>query len=657
VPAHTTPSGNGYSGERSPALLTAVAERLGRDTALFTTGSVATLFLGLVNVAVLTRFISPSDFGRLALLLFFAALLTVLYNLGSLQGAFNFVFGSSGEEEAEAVDEDRVAADKRAALGTALLMTAALSLAGTALVVPLAAPLSELILGDSGESHLVVLAAVSGGLGAWWRLLVNIPRLERRPVVFVVLSNLRVVFVLAVTIPLVVDGGDVEGALIGTTAGTLAALLVGAVVTRKSFILAFSRADATEIVRMGGIFVPVVVAFWVVHNGDLFILSRFVSDEDVGIYRVAWRIASIGSYFVSAFLMAWAPLARTSLFAAATGAGSRKVEGPNILGGWMATYFALTSFGLVLTLAVGADTLVRVAGPSYSPAAPLIPLLGLSFAAYGGFIVMFRSVRFPGRQATYVRLAVCCALIFLVAAITLIPAFGVYGAAVSPLIGFGAGCAGIAWLGRRSPFPTEFGWSRIVTAGALALTLLLAEKALATVTGPGQPAIALLALLLYPVALVGTGVVPRSHLGPLSLTARALLPWWSPPRGQSALESLDAGDRALLASLLGEPGSAGDVASVLGVTDKEVHRRLVAALRRAGGLVEGSPDLDASIGAYLLSREPVAERDARARGLWAKGVQPAELDALESGAEAFRRTLPSRAARRFRGGAYRPSGV
>ena len=79
--------------------------------------------LALASIAVVTRFLGPPEFGQLALLLTFAAFLTVFYNVGTLQGTFLWVFGSAGEEDVEDTGESSQAGTKRRALGTGLIIT------------------------------------------------------------------------------------------------------------------------------------------------------------------------------------------------------------------------------------------------------------------------------------------------------------------------------------------------------------------------------------------------------------------------------------------------------------------------------------------------------------------------------------------------------
>jgi O-antigen/teichoic acid export membrane protein len=629
------PGGHGPAAARSDghiALLTAVAARLGRHTAIYTAGFGTTLALSLVSVAVTTRYLSPAEFGKLGVLLIFAALLTVLYNLGSLQGAFQLVYGSSGEEDVPDADTAAVAIDKRRALGTALALTLLIAGAGTALVASFAPTLAELFTGSARDADAVLLAAGSGALGSVWRLVSNVPRLERRPVRFALLSNLRPLLVIAGVIPLVAGGWGVDGVLLATLAGTLLASLAGIVLCRQSFWPAFKAADARAMVRFGTPFIPVIVSFWVIQNVDLYVLARFASDHDLGLYRLASRIGNLASYLVSAFLMAWTPLQRTSLFAAAnherSGGAMRSL---------MATYFVIIGLGALVTLVAASDLLIQIAGPGYSDAAPLIPLLGLGFLTYGAFVVTQRVVRYPRRRQAYPRIALLCAALFLAAAFALTPVLGSYGAALSPVIGFGAGTAVLVALSQLGPTPVPFHWRRLSAAVATAAACLCASVLAARDAGDLRPLVQLTIVLAYPSSLVISGVIPRTHVRALVKAARDLLRGSSVTGGPgAALDSLSRDDHGLVTALLRERRAPALLAGELRVSVPEVLRRLTSVLRSMAGLSHDS-EHDEQIGAYLVMNATAAERDAVARSLWAAGVEPIEIDALETAAAELRR--------------------
>ena len=157
---------------------------------------------GLAQIAVLTRVLPVTGIGRAAILLFYSSLITHLCNLGFVTGTMLALpFGGRGgagagggvddggdEEELEDKPSRIPAGDPRKLLGTgmsiALLLTAGL----TALSIPLADPLSNLLLGDTRDSAAIVWATAVGGLATVWRMVTSVPRFERRPARYVAMQ-------------------------------------------------------------------------------------------------------------------------------------------------------------------------------------------------------------------------------------------------------------------------------------------------------------------------------------------------------------------------------------------------------------------------------------------------------------------------------------
>lgn len=604
--------------------LTRFGRRLSRDAAIYAGGSAITLIISLATVAVLTRYLEPAEFGDLALLLLVAAMLTVIYNLGSLQGSLAWVFGSTGEEEAEAAGSGGAASDKRGALGSALVLTLIVGAAGTCVVAIAAQPLASGLLGGPGDSGLLVVAAGCGALGALWRLVSNVPRLERRPGRFVVLSATRPILVFGASVLLVAGGHGVGGAIVGVAIGSAISTLLGLALIRRSFRLAFRAHHVRRIFALGSPLVPVIVAFWVVQNVDLYVVSRFASADQVGLYKIASRVGGVMSYFVSAFLMAWGPLTLTSGFAAAT-----RERGEPAVGSRLLTYYVIIGLGLVLALVIGADALVKIAPPEYAGASTLVPLLAAGFLAYGGFVALYRATRFPGRRRSYAVMAVASAVAFVGAALVLTPAYGAYGAASAPIVGFLLGCIGIGWLSQRGPDPLPLEWRRLVAAVLLAG----ACGALGKVVGARLPEWGLVAevaaLTAYPVLLMALGIVPAAHRRALRYAAGGLVPHrlYSDDLARG-LRRAAPPDRAALELIVRHRLSPAAVGREISLSQEAIERRFVRGLRSVAGA--GGENEDPALARLLLSEAPAAARTDVARELWDHGFDPAEMDQLES---------------------------
>jgi O-antigen/teichoic acid export membrane protein len=642
-----TPAANGHPGARASAeerrighrFLTLMGGRFTRDTLIYIAGSLAVGPFSLVSVVVLTRLLNPAQYGQLAVLLFLSGYLTMIYNTGSLHGTFMWVYGAS-EGEGDDVDSDAtITSSPKRALGTGVVLTLMIVAVGTALCCLFAPTLSQLLLDRSSGAALVRWAAVSAGAGSLWRLTVNVFRMERQPGRFAAFNALRPLFVVGGSVPLVALGFGVQGALAGTALGTLAATAVCIVLARRSYALAFSWADAKEIVRRGAMVVIPVLCLFVVHNADIVLLSRFAPEREVGIYRVASRFASIPSYFASAFLMAWSPLERGVLFR-----GTYKHVGEERVRSTILTYYLLAAVTIVMLLDAGGGVLVLLAGSAYRSAAPLIPLIGVGFVLYGLFIVLVRTVKVEGRILLYSGGAFVAAALDVGLSTVTIPWLGAYGVPLAMIVALLVAC--LLWaVVVRGILKTSLNFQVRALAGLVgAVAIAAAVQAVGLHFWPaGRPLVLVLVLVSYIAAVLAFGVIPHRHFRPLARLARAAIR--KGVGGQDptvGLERLSASRRDLLAAIERDSVPTAVLAERLGRPEHDVRSEYVAILRELIGIGPAPSTLDEPLGGYLLSQQPEAQRDRIAHELIEAGVDTFELMELDEGAQRLR-ALPRQA--------------
>ncbi len=654
----------GAPAESSSRVQEAWGARLTHDTALYVISALIGFILALASIVVVTRFLGPAEFGQLALLLVFAAFLTVFYNVGTLQGTFIWVFGSAGEEDVEDTGESSQAGTKRRALGTGLIITVAICAIGTAMVALFASDIANLIIGDRSKGDLILIAALSGATGAVWRLVSNILRMERKPKQFVVLSQVRPILVVGFTIALVKAGGGVEGAIAGTAIGGGLSVLIGLLVTRRSFRLTIDRQHAAMILKRGGVYVPILISLWIAQNVDIYALSWFTNnDQVVGLYRLASRYGAFLDYFTAALFMAWTPLRQTSAFQAAV-----TKSGKEHLGGSLLTMFVLAGALIILLMTAGADILVRIAPPEYAAAAPLIPLLGTAFLSYGLFISVYRLSSFPRKRLAYMGAAISAAAGFLATAPLWVPLFGAYGAALSVISGFAVAVSILTYLSQHGPEPLKIEWARIAQGLLLGGACVAIARVFGPMAGPWRPLVECGAIVLYVAGLFVTGIFSKEDRQAIRRVARQVMPqrWSRRPEIEERVRALPSDEVAVLRLIVSGAGSVETVTLVSNTARIGGDSRLVSLLDGIAGIdpeptaetKEGgsnggdSPDgetepvalpldRDRQIVTYLFARMPGAERDEMGRTLWADGVDPEYLHSIERAVEALRR-LPKR---------------
>jgi O-antigen/teichoic acid export membrane protein len=607
--------------------------------------------LTFASVVVVAFFLGPAEFGRFGLLLFLSALLTVLFNLATKQGTFKRVFGMDDEDEDD--EEDEAAAEiggDRRSLGTGLWLTVLVSTVGTLVVIALAEPIADLLLGGDGDRELVAFAAIAGGLGAIFRLSSLVLWLERRPGAHVAAEVARPLLILIAVVAFVATGSELEGAIAGTAIGSAVAVAFALVLLWGSYDPRPSAGEALEIWRRGAPRIPVVLSMFTLMNADIFLLSRFVADADVGVYQLASRTAIVVALLPGGFRVAMRPLRKSLTFRAVQDEYGRATAR-----GQQLTYFLLLCVIALFGATLAAEVLAHLAPSGYGDAAPLVPLIAVAMMGPSVMRSISQAVSIRRKRITFILGAVAAALIFVGSALALIPELGLEGAPIAILIGFSVPSLYMLARSQLGREPIELAYGKLAGATLIAAALASAYHLLDPQSGYLQLALAVALFAGYLALLPAIGIVPRQHWAALAQIARAQ---FGRARGRfdpaRALSGLDQVERAALriAIVKGRPvdqvperlerrGLAGNGAAGVGADGGAI---VVAALRRAaaeGGtpIVEGkkaarrwgSPEQrDANIAAYLFPQGTVAQRDAEMRRLTAEGVRSDELMALES---------------------------
>ena len=298
-----------------------------------------------------------------------------------------------------------------------------------------ARPLAAFLVGTPHLAGLVRWAALSGAAGGWWRFAGHVPRMERKPATFAFLYSLRPVCVIAVSLPLVISGAGARGALMGTTLGTLANIVVIMVVTRRSYAFGFDVSQLKRISVVGFQYVAIIVGLWMAHNLDTFVVSRFMSPHDLGVTGSRPGLARFRRTSLRLPVLVGDARAQSSV------RGCRRNAHRVAVRATLVPYNGPGAVGVIVALAAGANLLVGLASPAYNGAAEIVPLIGLGFATYGLFIVLARACVIPRRQLFYGGSAIGAGVGTVVVGFLLVPAIGTAGAPLAVIISMGLACS------------------------------------------------------------------------------------------------------------------------------------------------------------------------------------------------------------------------
>jgi O-antigen/teichoic acid export membrane protein len=627
-----TPVSNNHDSQ----VMTLYGQAMTRAAGIFGLGFMAIVPFGVVSLAVTTRLLDTSDYGRLAVLFATASMLTVFSGLGFFQGTFISVYGMVDDEDGDGGDiadlqvgEDILGQqlavtteERQRILGSGLIVILGLSTVVCLAAGMVGTALTFVVLGSSWLAAIWWTAA-SAWTGALWRMVHQIPRMERRPVRWALLQFLRPAFVLIGTVLALTGGLGVSGVLMATAGGTLVASILAFAASRRCMRFDYQEGDMAMLWACGRQWVPLTLAAVFQSNVSVLLLGLLATPTGVALFQVANRIAQIPTYFADGFLTGWPAMERSPISLAA-----KERRGARDYSSSVFTLFALLTLGLLMVVSLASGVLIHIAAPSYDSAASLIPIVA---AGYGGMAVfrgVYRATRFPLRRYWFMLLHILWIVPYGLIAAGLVPFNPSYGVAIAQVIASVAVAIVFVIIDQRNEDPTPFEWRKLGLAAATAVACVLFVQLF-----PGSTGVRVIVtgagLLAFPLVLWASGSVAREQWKSVRSIIVALIPQpVSRSEIRSELDSLPEQERAAVSMVVCERHEPDRAAKALGISSSVVLARMTRGLRRMVDAGRPTPN-DHLLGEYVLFTGTTIERDTHASKLRMLGVDPLQLHVLD----------------------------
>jgi O-antigen/teichoic acid export membrane protein len=392
--------------------------KLIKNLGIYSLSSLTSPLVPLILAPFLTRNLSHTDYGVLAVLNTTVALLTGLTQLG-LSTAFFRSYNYDYESRN----------DRNGVLSTTVALLSFISIFA-AIATLIAAPWLSMFLFDSSSfinpvrllGVVVLLQNLTVPGFAWLRA-------ESRAGFFSALSIANLLVCVAANFILLgVLHMGISGSLIATGSGYTVVLIctLPVILIRAGFR---PRIDIAQgLISFGLPTVFTFLSLWVLALADRFLLARLGSLAQVASYAVAYGLGGVSSTIVLyPFTLAWP----STMFSIA-----KRDDAANIFRlvfRWYSFVLLFTTFGLSLisTIALG-----LFFPPAYQAAAPIIPVIATSVMFYGVYITCMTGTYIRRKTWYAVLLTTTAALANVGLNIILIPLYGSMGAAVSTLVAY-----------------------------------------------------------------------------------------------------------------------------------------------------------------------------------------------------------------------------
>jgi O-antigen/teichoic acid export membrane protein len=459
--------------------LGAELKRLGKHSAIYGLGGLVSRILAVLLLPLYTRYLSPSDYGKVETLIALTTVIGIALRMGIHSAFFRFYFDSTEP------------AARRRVLRTSFWFTMAMATAGLIAGLALAAPIADLLFGSSDDSGIVMAAFVGLWAGMNYEQLTSLFRVEERSVAFVSASLANIFLTIGATLLLVVafDKGPI-GVIVGNFTGTLIVYVVLIGYRREQLGLEFDRGLLREMNRFGTPLVPTALFLWVTNFSDRLFLVQLADTAEVGLYSVGVRIASAMVLLLTAFRLAWPAFA----YSIEDDREARRTYA------FVLTYVVLVTTWVATGLALLSPWIVDwIAAPAFAESSRVVGPLAFSAVAFAGYIVVAIGVGRAKRTQFNWVVTGAAAAVNVALNLLLIPPYGMMGAAVATVAAYSTMFVGMTWWSQQI-YPVQYQWRRVATAAATGIALTAAGK----LAGGGLP-VALPLALVYPLALLPLG--------------------------------------------------------------------------------------------------------------------------------------------------------
>lgn len=482
-----------------PGVSGSLGRALSRDVVIYTVGTVVANGILYLAVPIYTRIFAPEEYSKLAFVTTVSGFLTGVLVLGGDTALARFWF-QGGAQHA-----------RRVLCTTWIGFLLAWAAVVCVCLAPLAPWAASWALDDRGSAALFLLALAGLPVVQTSRMVAQVMRNQFRPVAFVLSSILLGVLSLGAGLYCAVglDLG-VAGIFVGVLGAETVVLAVRTFLTRQMFAPTFDRALLGSLLRFGIPLVPVTVSFWIFTAADRVVVGKIAGLRELGYYSVATTVTMVFVVLSGAVSQAWLPRA-LQLFE------SDRERASVVIGASLTYYIAGLGVLATCAAAIAPEVTAVLSGSAYAPAATAIPLLCMGAVAYGSQTITASGLTLMHRTGRLAAISLAAAAANVVAAVALVPSYGIVGAAGASVIGYTLLSGGYLWASQRV-WRMHVQWRRL----GVVLTLLGGVGAVTTMAVHEPLPLRLLVPLVFVVLVVTVAGVSPEERRALAQLRRAI---------------------------------------------------------------------------------------------------------------------------------------
>lgn len=410
----------------------AVNDRTIRNVFIYAAPKFATYGLNLLTLPILTRLLTPEEFGVATLAWIAPTIIVALASLGISSAAQRYYF----EYRADPEKVDRMLFTGQAWLAVSLGLA-------TCLVWPLQDQLARLLMGSSAYGAALFVAFLSSAISEFVNFyqlqFQNLERAGSHSVLTVTKASIQalggVLFVWAF------DAGYM-GMLYGMLAGSVVSAAIGFAGVNRGRARRFDVGILKQNLGYGIQLVPKAFTGYINRYFDKYMLQSMLSMSAVGVYNIGQTVGNAMNSIMITVWNAFQPVFYREVF-------DDPAEGGRV-SGRLFTFFAYLVIAPCIVVVLFAPEIVRLlAPPSYGEAVGIIVLAtaAITTQAFGMFVGV--QYAYTKRAWLIFPISVFGTVVNVAANVVLIPRLGLIGAGYATVLTYVALNAALSIVGQR----------------------------------------------------------------------------------------------------------------------------------------------------------------------------------------------------------------
>jgi len=265
-----------------------------KNTIIYAGGDIINKAVPFLMLPILTKYLTPSDYGLISSFLAFVAFLSIFIGL-SVHGAVNVNFFKLSSEKL------------RVYIVNAILLLCISTSVVFIVILLFNTSISERLLLDKEWIYIAVLVSLSQFLTT---LNLTLWIAEENPKPYAIYQLLQTILITMLSLVLIVGyefdwRGQVLSFVIGTVSFAMLSLVM--MKQRNYFKLEYNRNDMKDLLNFGLPLVPHQLGGWLSTNGDKLLLISMLGATSTGLFAVGYQIGMMMGIVVAAFNKVWSP--------------------------------------------------------------------------------------------------------------------------------------------------------------------------------------------------------------------------------------------------------------------------------------------------------------------------------------------------------------